>query len=84
MVITCERREGAVVVVPYGELDLASAPELERKLREPEQGGERWVTVDLRRLLPRSVVCGSINASRPPPTCTAGSHRHRSTTTFST
>jgi anti-anti-sigma factor len=42
------RREGDVVlIVLQGELDLASAPELERELREIEASGQSRVTIDL-------------------------------------
>jgi anti-anti-sigma factor len=42
------RREGdAVVVALNGELDLASAPDLERELREAESGHPSRVVIDL-------------------------------------
>jgi anti-anti-sigma factor len=45
------RREGdAIVIVLVGELDLASAPELERELREAEASGPTRVLIDLRGL----------------------------------
>ena len=42
------RRDGdAVLIVLHGELDLASAPELERELREAEASSPSRVTIDL-------------------------------------
>ena len=42
------RRDGdAVLIVLHGELDLASAPELERELREAESSSPNRVTIDL-------------------------------------
>lgn len=45
--IECRRDGEAVVVTLGGELDLASAPELERELREAEAANPARVVIDL-------------------------------------
>ena len=43
-----EAEHGGVRVAPHGELDLATAPELERRLRELRESGFDRVVLDLR------------------------------------
>ena len=45
-----EPDRGRVRVIPHGELDLASAPEMERRLRELRESGFDHVVLDLREL----------------------------------
>jgi anti-sigma B factor antagonist len=45
-----EPERGSVRVVPHGELDMATCPELERHLRELRESGFDRVVLDLRRL----------------------------------
>ena len=47
--IDTDERDDRVVVTPRGELDMASAPELEQALMPRLQDG-RWVVLDLRPL----------------------------------
>ena len=47
--IEIDERDDRVVVVPRGELDMASAPELEQAIMPRLQGGA-WVVLDLRSL----------------------------------
>lgn len=47
--IDVEERDDRIVVVPKGELDMASAPELEQALIPRIQAGE-WLVLDLRAL----------------------------------
>ena len=46
--IAVEPRRDAVVIAPTGELDLATAGELERKLAEPIDAGVARIMIDLR------------------------------------
>ena len=48
--LTVEAAEGSVTFIPRGELDLATAPELESKVLEAIREGGRRVVVDLREL----------------------------------
>lgn len=45
-----EAQRGHVRVVPHGELDLASVPDVERRLRELRESGFDRVVLDLREL----------------------------------
>lgn len=45
--IRCERDEDRYVIAPVGELDLASAPQLERELRRVEASDAREIVLDL-------------------------------------
>jgi anti-sigma B factor antagonist len=45
-----ERENGRVRVTPRGELDLATAPDVERRLRELREAGFDHVLLDLREL----------------------------------
>ena len=45
-----EADDGRVSFIPRGELDLATAPELEEKVLEAVRGGDRSVVLDLREL----------------------------------
>jgi anti-sigma B factor antagonist len=45
-----EPDRGSVRVTPHGELDIATVPELERRLRELRESGFDRVVLDLRRL----------------------------------
>jgi anti-anti-sigma factor len=47
--IEIDEREDRIVVTPRGELDMASAPELEQAVMPPLHEG-RWVVLDLRSL----------------------------------
>lgn len=47
--IDLEDRDDRVVIVPRGELDMASAPELEQMIMPRIQDG-KWVVLDLRSL----------------------------------
>jgi len=47
--IDLEDREGRLLVTPRGELDMASAPELEQAIMPRLEGGA-WVVLDLRSL----------------------------------
>jgi anti-sigma B factor antagonist len=47
--IDIDEREDRVIVTPRGELDMASAPELEQAVM-PRLQEERWVVLDLRSL----------------------------------
>ena len=93
--IEMEEREGRVVVTPRGELDMASAPELEQAIMPRLQDGA-WVLLDLRSLdfidssglrvvvgahrLPRSAAGASpASAGRPARPCTASSRSPAST-----
>ena len=46
-----EAERGRVRVTPHGELDLATAPELDRRLRELRESGFDHVVLDLRELV---------------------------------
>ena len=46
-----EPERGRVRVMPHGELDLATAPEVERRLRELRESGFDHVVLDLRELV---------------------------------
>ena len=63
--ISISDRDGRSVVVIRGELDLATAPELEAALRAPRRGRE--VVVDLREL---AFMDSTGSASSSPPTGT--------------
>jgi anti-sigma B factor antagonist len=46
-----EPQRGQVRVTPHGELDLATSPELERRLRELRESGFDRIVLDLRELV---------------------------------
>jgi anti-sigma B factor antagonist len=48
--LAVDTADGRVTFTPRGELDLASAPELEEKVLEAVRTGERSVVLDLREL----------------------------------
>jgi anti-sigma B factor antagonist len=48
--LTVESDDGRVAFVPRGELDLATAPELEDKVLAAVRAGDRAVVLDLREL----------------------------------
>lgn len=47
LVIRVEREPGTFVLTLYGELDLASAPQLNRELLNAEAAGEKHLMIDL-------------------------------------
>jgi anti-sigma B factor antagonist len=48
--LAIETADGRVTFTPRGELDLATAPELEQKVLDAVRGGEHAVVLDLREL----------------------------------